>query len=595
MLYSNKGGYMLFQLTLFADLIAMAATLWGAFYLFARGFPSRITLRAVIVLLLLSIFFFGAYNNLFHQVEGTAALRAVLLILGLGTWYSLTYQLMSQHTQARLRWMAIVIYILAGVTAISLLMIPDAFIEEQGNNLYVAHMRIGFPYILYGTFQVIIVLGILYNLLAEDRIGLTQQGKYFLVASFFPVFAISSGIIGLAITPQLPRIIPDVLTFSGMFLLGISVARHQTMIERRTTIQDLPVSLLTVLGLAGLYAYIAVRWKFPLERIGAVVAFAVLTHSTYDLVREFLERLRMHDESTFRRQLRQLENQSSSEEALQGHLQQVLELLCETLNSSHGLIAIRRGEDFLVVATRGSIPTGSQISATLVLCEDISRIENDQLPEIIWIVPAFEGQRQIAVVGVGKSKVKLDYSTADLDLLAEVAGEIGTFVSLSNLRSGRAEQIQRMVTDAQVKESELGSVADEMLATISTNPDAEFVKIVEDGLRHYSDYIVLGQSPLVDWAGINAESHVERGKQLQAFLGREMESFRPVGSRPSEPLPRVWYSYVVLHDAYVEGVPNREIMARLYISEGTFNRTRRNALRGLARSLIEKGKPIQAN
>ena len=71
-----------------------------------------------------------------------------------------------------------------------------------------------------------------------------------------------------------------------------------------------------------------------------------------------------------------------------------------------------------------------------------------------------------------------------------------------------------------------------------------------------------------------------------------MESFRPKGPRPPEPLPRVWYSYVVLHDAYVEGVPNREIMARLYISEGTFNRTRRNALRALARSLIERGKPL---
>jgi DNA-binding CsgD family transcriptional regulator len=39
---------------------------------------------------------------------------------------------------------------------------------------------------------------------------------------------------------------------------------------------------------------------------------------------------------------------------------------------------------------------------------------------------------------------------------------------------------------------------------------------------------------------------------------------------------------------YVEGVQNREIMARLYISEGTFNRTRRNAIRGLARLLVEK-------
>ena len=57
-----------------------------------------------------------------------------------------------------------------------------------------------------------------------------------------------------------------------------------------------------------------------------------------------------------------------------------------------------------------------------------------------------------------------------------------------------------------------------------------------------------------------------------------------------EPLPRIWYSYAILHDAYIQGVPNREIMARLYISEGTFNRTRRNALRGLTRLLTEKQK-----
>src|SRR6187549_1321292 len=133
---------MLFQVTLVADLIAMAIMLWGAFYLFARGFRSWITLRAVIVLLLLSIFFFGAYNNLFTQVPGTAAIRAVLLILGLETWYSLTYQLMSQTSRRRLRWMAAIIYLLGGSTAVALLAIPDAFIEESGNALFVAHMHL---------------------------------------------------------------------------------------------------------------------------------------------------------------------------------------------------------------------------------------------------------------------------------------------------------------------------------------------------------------------------------------------------------------------------------------------------------------------
>jgi hypothetical protein len=98
----------------------------------------------------------------------------------------------------------------------------------------------------------------------------------------------------------------------------------------------------------------------------------------------------------------------------------------------------------------------------------------------------------------------------------------------------------------------------------------------------------LGQSPLIDWTGIHAGSHIERGKELQKILAESIEYFRPSGKRPPEPLPREWYSYAVLHDAYIEGVPNREIMGRLYISEGTFNRTRRSALRSLARLLMEK-------
>jgi len=585
---------MLFNITLFVDLIAMATTLWGAFYLFARGFPSWITLRAVMVLLVLSMFFLGAYSNLFNQVVGTASLRAVLLILGLGTWYSLTYQLMSLPNRVQLHWMQIAVFLLGGVTAIMLLTTPDAFIEEQGNAVYVAHMRLGFPYILYGAFQVVVVLAILYNLLTGDKIGLTRQGKYFLVASVFPAMAIVGGIVGLGITPQMPRMVPDLLIFSGVFLLGMSVARHQTMIERRTTIQDLPISALTILGLAILYAYFALRWSLPLEKLGAVVAFAVLTHSFYDLVREVLERQRIRHESTFRRQLRQLENLRTSEEALQAPLQDGLDLLCEALDSSGGFIAIRRGENFVVIVTKKSIATNSEFHPAFVACEDISQPKSDRLPEIAWIAPAFEGQTQVAVIAISQPNAKLEYSASDLDLLAEVADQVGTIISLSNLTAGRANQIQQLVAESQIHANELNSISGEMIAAISTNSDSEFIRIVEEALRHLSDYITLGQSPLADQMNIIADSQIECGKQLNKLLINSIESLRPAEKRPPEPLPRVWYSYAVLHDAYVEEVPNREIMARLYISEGTFNRTRRNALRGLARLLSERKNNTQS-
>jgi hypothetical protein len=48
-----------------------------------------------------------------------------------------------------------------------------------------------------------------------------------------------------------------------------------------------------------------------------------------------------------------------------------------------------------------------------------------------------------------------------------------------------------------------------------------------------------------------------------------------------------------LHDAYVLGELNRDIMSKLYISEGTFNRTRRRAVRGVAKALQEMEQEAQ--
>ena len=157
----------------------------------------------------------------------------------------------------------------------------------------------------------------------------------------------------------------------------------------------------------------------------------------------------------------------------------------------------------------------------------------------------------------------------------------------------RNEQIRQLVAESQTSATELSSIADEMIGTIETHPDPAFIKTVEEGLRNLSDTITLGHSPLASQLKMQGDTHVERGRQLQQLLIESINSMKPVEQRPAEPLPRVWYNHAVLYDAYVEGVPNREIMARLYISEGTFNRTRRNALRGLARLLVEKNAAIK--
>jgi len=42
-----------------------------------------------------------------------------------------------------------------------------------------------------------------------------------------------------------------------------------------------------------------------------------------------------------------------------------------------------------------------------------------------------------------------------------------------------------------------------------------------------------------------------------------------------------------LHGAYLEDKLNRDILSHLYISEGTFNRTRRSAIHSVTRMLKE--------
>jgi hypothetical protein len=80
---------------------------------------------------------------------------------------------------------------------------------------------------------------------------------------------------------------------------------------------------------------------------------------------------------------------------------------------------------------------------------------------------------------------------------------------------------------------------------------------------------------------------LDRGKMVHEVLLEAINKLRPATAISRDPPPREWYPYLILRDAYIEGKSNREIMLGLYISEGTFNRTRRAAVRSVARALGE--------
>lgn len=112
-------------------------------------------------------------------------------------------------------------------------------------------------------------------------------------------------------------------------------------------------------------------------------------------------------------------------------------------------------------------------------------------------------------------------------------------------------------------------------------------RLVEMALRHLHDYRYLSELPLVnlhlvhqylDGNDHDSHTHFQQGKALAEVLIRGVNTLKPEPVEPAGAPPRNWYPYLILRKAYLEDTPNQEIMSRLYISEGTFNRTRRAAI-----------------
>ena len=88
---------MMLTLTYLANLVEMGVSLWLAFFLVVRGYPNLTTIRIAVNLLALSAYFLAAFNNHFNPVAGSAALRAILLVISMGFWYCAIFSLLANE------------------------------------------------------------------------------------------------------------------------------------------------------------------------------------------------------------------------------------------------------------------------------------------------------------------------------------------------------------------------------------------------------------------------------------------------------------------------------------------------------------------
>jgi hypothetical protein len=223
------------------------------------------------------------------------------------------------------------------------------------------------------------------------------------------------------------------------------------------------------------------------------------------------------------------------------------------------------------------------------------------MEEARWLVPLVAGGEQIGVILLGQVTRSTRYAEEDAFLLEEFADIVASVVHGVLVQEGNLKQISELITAIRQSEREVRS---RMLEAVTTEPLHSFLKLkdeqeaisfVEDALRNLHDFSFLGDHPLATLKIVkqsllvdskDSVTHIDRGKALQQVLITAIEKLKPRSPKPKPPT-KEWHQFVILHDCYLEGKLNRNVMGELYIGEGTFNRARRRAVRAVTRVIAE--------
>ncbi|MFC1879079.1 DUF1492 domain-containing protein [Chloroflexota bacterium] len=583
----------LFVLTLYTNFIGMAFSLWFAIYLLARSNINHLVFRAIAALLAMAFYYHGFFTWMVDPAVKNEEVRSVAIVIALIAAHDLTHYLLPPEKRAKLYWLARGIVLLSVVIIVLHFQVPATSACDPRYLCAAVHPSL---WTIIGLFQLLVYAAIMYNLWQIKQRGDWGQNIPFYVGVLLGASTIGYGFIGEIINTtlniNLPRFIATGLVLGALALLGYSVSRHQALVTRRTTTYDLPVTLGTISVIVGLYALVAWQARFSWTEILLLAVLVIFTHSAYDFVRESLDRLFRRQERQIRKDLREIGRDISQDSSFARYLRRALAILCHNMQASSGFIAIREpglGNDDLryrVAASYHSLQVGAALPPHEIILDEVSQPRGLLSQDIEWLAPAYGGGQQVALVGLGPCKGQRTYSEGDLFWLQDVADELGAMVYTFQIM----DPTETVIPSARQPLAEVQKTEPEqLLAALAYRPDPDLVKSVEEGFRNIHDYSKLGRSPLVDLFDIQAQDHIERGKQVQHNLIELVEKLRPGGAPPREPLPREWHSYTILHDAYINEKLARDIMGKLYISEGTYYRTRRRALRGVARALLEVG------
>lgn len=620
--------------TLF-DLVALAASLGLALYIVTRSPRSRISWLAALTLWCLALFFF--HNALAIAMPGSSLLPRLqpTMLLVPALWFHLSIELAQDRAEQRgqtwatattmRRFSIILAYAVgAALLLLSVFWFPDKVNPITSSGLHASRRSLDPLY----PFTTVYVLTLASLALINLWQGYRHDSREVRRLQFRPLFiaTLLAALGSLYITagtwlgidlPELPR---DIAYGAAVALLGFAVARHNALVEGRVIKADLLYVLVTVGSLttaAVLLAELLYRGGHVFSFVTLVLVMVVTISALmlYDGVRTALDRLFYRDQfRQLRANLRSLANEAGAGLSLPEQLQAVLARLCATLSIEQGWIALAENGAFIVQAAQGGVLVGQAIQRSTVLCDEMEELAPnprhassgetgpEALAGMVLLVPIAAGGSQLGVLVLGPQAAEKPYADEDLMLLDDVADQLASIIRTSRIQEENARAINAMVSDFRERERAMQRQVQEMLATGGAPAQSglpgvsqeAFVGQVEDALRRLHDYPALGEHPLGQLTIVrhnlgDSATHIDRGKALNKVLVQAIHQLQPDGVPPNPHTvpPREWHQFIVLHDSYVLDEPNRDIMSKLYIGEGTFNRTRRRALQGVARALQE--------
>jgi hypothetical protein len=432
--------------------------------------------------------------------------------------------------------------------------------------------------------------------------------------------------LGISLSLPLPSFPGDLAVGIAAVTVGYQVARHHARVQGVNVQRDLLYIVLVVGSLTIFYVVIAEILYLgghifsPLTLI-LIILVAISSLMLYDGLRTAVDRLFYREQfQQLRANLRALAREASIGQALPDRLQAILSTLCRIYSIKGGCIALREGDAFVCQATQMAVPVGETLAASILTAAEIVELprpargapDADAPEGIVLLVPLYDGEDQIGALLLGAKESGRPYGEGDWMLLEDVADQLVAVIQSTRLQEENARVISEMVSQFREREHVLQRQMQQMLAEHEEGArpvgeeagDVQFVPLVEDALRQLHDFSYLGEHALaqlkvVDWELERQDheflTHIDRGKALSEVLVRAVGKLRPDGPEPGlhGVPPREWQPYVILYDAYVMGEMNRDIMSRLYIGEGTFNRTRRRSIRAVARALQEMEKEAQ--